>query len=101
MAMTSATNDRLLIALHKAIEEEGDVPCQQVPHIFYPEDQPKWNDRHFETREAKAICGTCPVLKECFTYGVVSAQPYGIWGGTSAEDRKDMKSKRRKYKTND
>jgi WhiB family redox-sensing transcriptional regulator len=101
MRMTSATNDRLLIALYKAIEEEGGVPCEQVPHIFYPEDQPKWNDRHFETREAKAICGTCPVLKECFTYGVVSAQPYGIWGGTSAEDRKDMKSKRRKYKTND
>jgi WhiB family redox-sensing transcriptional regulator len=99
--MTAHHNDRLLIALNQAIRDEGGVPCEQVPHIFYPEDQPKFTERTFETREAKAICGTCPVMKECFTYGVVSAQPYGIWGGTSAEDRRDMKSKRRKYKLSD
>jgi WhiB family transcriptional regulator, redox-sensing transcriptional regulator len=99
--MTNANNDRLLIALYQAIEDNGGVPCEQVPHIFYPEDQPQWNNRLFEIREAKAICGTCPVMKECFTYGVVTQQAYGIWGGTSAEDRRDMKSKRRKYKLND
>jgi WhiB family redox-sensing transcriptional regulator len=99
--MTNATNDRLLIALYQAIEKEGGVPCEQVPHIFYPEDQPAYQTRAYETREAKAICGTCSVMKECFTFGVVSQQPYGIWGGTSAEDRRDMKSKRRKYKLND
>jgi len=99
--MTNATNDRLLIALYQAIEKEGGVPCEQVPHIFYPEDQPHYAVRAYEIREAKAICGTCPVMKECFTFGVVSQQQYGIWGGTSAEDRKDIRSKRRKYKTGD
>jgi WhiB family redox-sensing transcriptional regulator len=99
--MTYHNNERLLIALYTAIDKEGGVPCEQVPHIFYPEDEPNWRNRMFETREAKALCGTCPVLKECFSYGVISHQEYGIWGGTSAEDRRDMRSKRRKYKTND
>lgn len=99
--MTTSNNERLLIALYTAIEKEGGVPCEQVPHIFYPEDQFHYMDQKYETREAKAMCGTCPVLKECFSYGVITHQEYGIWGGTSAEDRRDMRSKRRKYKTSD
>lgn len=98
--MTAHHNDKLLKTLYDAIDAEGGVPCEQVPHIFYPEDTSHWAHRAYETEEAKKICGTCPVLKECFTYGVVSAQPYGVWGGTSADDRRDMKSKRRKYKFN-
>jgi WhiB family redox-sensing transcriptional regulator len=99
--MTNSTNDRLLATLYDAIDKNGGAPCQQVPHIFYPEDNTNWQNKAEEVRVAKAMCGTCPMMKECFTYGVVSQQPYGIWGGTSAEDRRDMKSKRRKYKLND
>ena len=36
-------------------------------------------------REAKRICGTCPVSTECFTLAVsLEHEIYGIWAGLDA-----------------
>jgi WhiB family redox-sensing transcriptional regulator len=48
------------------------------------------------TREhrAKAICRRCPVLEECREYAIEAAEPYGIWGGLSADERRALRRER-------
>jgi len=36
---------------------------------------------------AKTICAGCGVRRECLEFALADAQSYGIWGGTTAEDR--------------
>jgi hypothetical protein len=38
--------------------------------------------------DAKLICDFCPVKALCAEYATIAHEPYGIWGGTSAADRK-------------
>lgn len=40
-----------------------------------------------ETR-AKAICNTCPVLRECRRHAMTVREPYGVWGGLTEGERK-------------
>jgi WhiB family redox-sensing transcriptional regulator len=37
--------------------------------------------------EAKSICWGCPVADECLEYAIESNQTYGIWGGTTEQER--------------
>ena len=43
--------------------------------------------------EAKAICATCRVRRECLAFALRTQQVYGIWGGASEEER-DMAASR-------
>lgn len=65
------------------------------PDIFYP-------DRDATTygsvaARAKAVCrgtdtGTaCPVILECLFYGLLTEDPFGIWGGLSARERNALR----------
>ena len=65
------------------------------PDIFYP-------DRDVSTygsvaARAKAVCrGTetgvvCPVILECLFYGLITEDPFGIWGGLSARERNALR----------
>jgi WhiB family transcriptional regulator, redox-sensing transcriptional regulator len=45
---------------------------------------------------AKMICAGCQVRQECLEFALSHAQTYGIWGGTTVEDRqRDRRRKRR------
>lgn len=48
---------------------------------------PAWRRRE---AEAKAICHHCPVIMQCREHALNMHEPYGIWGGLSAEKRKDQ-----------
>jgi WhiB family redox-sensing transcriptional regulator len=41
---------------------------------------------------AKAICAGCVVSRECLRYALENRQDHGVWGGTSEEERKLMRS---------
>ena len=36
---------------------------------------------------AKAVCATCPVAHQCLAWALEFAEPYGIWGGLTPEER--------------
>jgi WhiB family redox-sensing transcriptional regulator len=45
---------------------------------------------------AKVICAGCRVRRECLEFALSHAQTYGIWGGTTADERqRDRRRKRR------
>lgn len=40
---------------------------------------------------AKAVCAGCPVRAACLEFAVVTNQEYGVWGGTSEEERRSLR----------
>jgi WhiB family redox-sensing transcriptional regulator len=43
---------------------------------------------------AKAVCAGCPVVESCLRWALAAREPYGVWGGTSAEEREAMLARR-------
>ena len=39
---------------------------------------------------AKSLCAECPMIDECLNYALTVDQ-YGVWGGTSAKERKQLR----------
>ncbi len=74
---------RLLKAIHAA---KG-VPCESFPELFFPEEIRDETRRKLASLIAKRMCSTCPIVEECFRYAIESGQKYGIWGGTSPNER--------------
>ena len=46
-----------------------------------------------ENWAAMRICKTCPVMDECLEWAL-HHERWGIWGGTSASERRDIRAKR-------
>jgi WhiB family transcriptional regulator, redox-sensing transcriptional regulator len=40
---------------------------------------------------AKNVCARCPVSGECLRFALATGQEYGVWGGTSEEERRQMR----------
>jgi len=75
------------MALLKKINVAGGVPCEKLPNAFFPEDITDPEQRQVSTKMARALCKTCPILQACFTYALETNQQYGVWGGTTADER--------------
>jgi WhiB family redox-sensing transcriptional regulator len=58
--------------------------CTQTDaEIFFPE------KGHGDTaRAAKRVCAACPVTAECLNFAFLIGADYGIFGGTTAEERR-------------
>jgi WhiB family redox-sensing transcriptional regulator len=41
--------------------------------------------------KAKQVCGECPACEECLQYALETNQDSGIWGGTSEEERRQIR----------
>jgi len=44
--------------------------------------------------EALAICATCPVRAQCLEHALRNREAYGIWGGTTPEQRRRIARRR-------
>jgi WhiB family redox-sensing transcriptional regulator len=44
---------------------------------------------------AKAICRECAARAACLEFALTTNQEYGIWGGASEEERRDIRRARR------
>jgi len=64
------------------------------PDLFFPISAAGPAER--QVMRAKTICGGCPVREECLKFALSHELSYGIWGGTTPEDRqRDRRRKRR------
>jgi WhiB family redox-sensing transcriptional regulator len=62
--------------------------CRDVdPSLFFGPEGEARNKRRFREAAAKAICAYCPVRAACRTFALTTAEPYGIWGGTTEAER--------------
>jgi WhiB family redox-sensing transcriptional regulator len=40
---------------------------------------------------ALRICAGCPVSEECLAWAVATRATYGVWGGTTEEERRQLR----------
>lgn len=67
--------------------------CTAHPEVdFFPE-------RGHSTREAKAICATCPVKDACLEVALANGEKFGIWGGMSERERRRIRRDRHQLGT--
>ena len=45
--------------------------------------------------KAKAVCAGCEVRAQCLEFAIATNQEYGVWGGTSEEERRVLRRARR------
>lgn len=63
---------------------EGALCAETDPEAFYPET----GDHGHAALE---ICRRCPVRDACLTYALENDERFGIWGGTTALQRRRLK----------
>jgi len=64
------------------------------PDLFFPISSTGPAEK--QIARAKMICAGCAVRRECLEFALTLGQSYGIWGGTTPEDRqRDRRRKRR------
>lgn len=62
--------------------------CTEVdPELFFPV-----SGAAAAGTRAKAVCRTCPVIAQCAQYAIERPELEGIWGGTTANDRRDIRA---------
>jgi len=49
--------------------------------------------------KARVICSRCPVRRECLDYAVADGELAGMWGGTTALERRNFGRSRRPGRT--
>ena len=65
---------------------QGSLPRNGLLPVFHPPEE-RTSARQERIGQAKAICRTCPAIKECLAHALNAQEPYGIWGGRSEDER--------------
>jgi len=81
-------------ARHFPAPERGDLSWQNQarcndldPNLFFPR-------KSDEQKRVIRICLGCPVRLDCLQYALDMPAEYGIWGGTTQEERQQLRRKR-------
>lgn len=64
--------------------------------VFFHPDRERGEARAAREERAKAVCRRCPVIVECRAHALAVQEPYGIWGGMTAQERAVALANRRK-----
>lgn len=54
------------------------------PDLFFPVSGGGWAG---QVEKAKALCGACPVRRQCLQYALGEDEEYGVWGGLTGDER--------------
>lgn len=77
--------------LADAVEEIGEVPCQNYPDLFFPE---RDEANQYLVKTAQKLCQDCPINLICLDYALTAGETHGIWGGTTGNQRKTIRQRR-------
>ena len=88
---TGRRNPRTLTVPAPAPSRDGDQvdwrargACLDIePDLFFP-------DPSEPATQARAACAACAVRAECLAWALRTRQDYGIWGGTTEDDRRRL-----------
>ncbi|EIV92329.1 WhiB family transcriptional regulator [Frankia sp. QA3] len=88
----------VLTPTHRTLSPEVDVPplaswrsegacgAGDIDLFFAPDGIPR-RERARREAAAKAICGRCPVRRECLRYALRTGEQFGVWGGLNEGER--------------
>ena len=61
------------------------------PDLWFPLGY-KSNINQVQIAQAKELCNSCPVQRECLEEGLEIRHPHGIWGGKTPDELKEIKN---------
>lgn len=66
-----------------------EAACTDLPpDLWFPTP----SDPHRHAKQAKTVCGRCPVAGECLDYALRRNESTGIWGGLTAQERARLRA---------
>ena len=85
--MSLASGVALSLASH---DWRSEAACQDTdPDLFFPVGTTGPALEQIAT--AKAVCQECPVQEACLEFALMTNQDSGIWGGTSEDERRQLR----------
>ena len=68
----------------------NEAVCKDTdPELFFPVGTT--GQALLQIDRAKEVCGECPVKVRCLDFAIETNQDSGIWGGTSEEERRNIR----------
>jgi len=68
----------------------ADAACSDIdPDLFFPVGVTGPAVGHIAA--AKAVCAGCSASRACLEFAITTNQEYGVWGGTSEEERRVLR----------
>ncbi|MFD8883799.1 WhiB family transcriptional regulator [Streptomyces erythrochromogenes] len=69
---------------------QAEAVCREVGSepFFGPAEEEGRRGRKESDRQAKSLCGTCPVVEACLHHALATHEPHGVWGGLTARERR-------------
>ena len=65
--------------------------CRSVdPELFFSPDADCGSTRATREDAAKRVCRRCPVVRDCARYALASRERYGVWGGMTEAERRQI-----------
>lgn len=58
--------------------------------LFFHADSERGPSRRQRDLQAKAVCASCPVRQTCLNWALSIGELHGVWGGKSADERRDL-----------
>jgi len=58
--------------------------------LFYSPEGERGPRKARRERAAKEVCGRCRVVEVCAAFALATREPYGVWGGLSENDRREL-----------
>ena len=82
------TSDLFTLLTHLVADDFAGTPaCAELdPELFFPE-----IGQDAKARKAKAVCAGCEIREACRDYAVRRGEVFGVWGGTSPMERRQMR----------
>jgi WhiB family redox-sensing transcriptional regulator len=80
----------MTVGTARASEWRAVAACLHAdPDLFFPISAA--GPSRTEVDRAKAFCAHCPVRRQCLEFATANATVYGIWGGTTPEERQRVR----------
>lgn len=76
-------------------QQFGACRSEDASLFFSPETEGR-EDKQVRLEKAKRICGRCIVREFCRAYALENEEEFGVWGGLSEGERKELIAHRRR-----
>lgn len=87
--MTATT--RLPVPHANNYDWQRDAACRRMgSEVFFHPENERGGARQARESQAKQVCARCPVTQACLEHALSAGEPYGVWGGLSEEERRNM-----------
>jgi WhiB family redox-sensing transcriptional regulator len=81
--------------VHDEWEWQYQGACRNAdPELFFLETGLRGPTKRKKENAALAVCNKCPVISQCREWALRVPEIYGVWGGTTADQRLRMLNKK-------